>query len=157
MFLVHFLESAVLMLRGMEENFGILPMPKFDERQESYISFINGWNCAFVAVPINAEPDRTAFIMEALAYASYDMVRPSVYGVKLHHIAARDEESTRMIDLIIETSYLDLNGIFNWGGSVDALYRAVFQGRPLISELEAIESRMQGEIDRFIVAMTDNR
>ena len=153
MFLPHFLEAGILQLRDMEQDYGILPMPKFDELQESYISFINGWNCAFVGMPLNADSSRAAFIMEAKAYASYNTVRPQVYDVVLHHRAARDEESARIIDMIIETSYLDLNAIYNWGGSTDVLSRAMFDGQPLISNFEAREGAIQAAIENFVNAM----
>jgi hypothetical protein len=149
-FLIHFLESAVLQLRGMEQNYGLLPLPKFNEQQESYVSYINAWNCAFVGIPSTADYERSAFLMEAMAYASYRMVRPYVYDVKLHNRAARDEESERMIDIIIETSYLDLNGIYNWGGVNDILGNAIFTDAPLVSQFEARIGTIEGAIDRFI-------
>jgi len=150
LFLVHLLESGMIHLRGMEQDFGILPMPKFNEQQESHISPINPWNGGFVAAPLSADSARTAFMMEALSYASYSMVRPQVYEVVLHHRVARDEESARMIDTIIETSYLDLNGIYNWGGSTDALYRAIFAGGNLASEMERVEGLIESAIEDFI-------
>lgn len=148
MFLGHYLESGTRFLRGMEQDYGIVPMPKFNEQQESYVSFLNAWNSVFVGVPLNANADNSAFIMEALAYGSYTMVRSAVHDVVLEHIVARDEESARMIDIIIETSYLDLNSIYNWGGSTDVLRNAIFDGASLISELEA----RQGQIESAIAA-----
>jgi hypothetical protein len=156
LFLVHFMESAMINLRGMETDFGILPLPKFDEYQESYISFINPWSCSFVAIPLTADAERAAFIMEAKAYASYTMVRPQIYNVVLHHRAARDEESARIIDMIIESSYLDLNSIYNWGGSSDALYGALFSGRSIVSEFERIEARIERDIERYIDALAEH-
>jgi len=153
LFLVHWLESGIHQLRAMEQDFGILPMPKFDEHQGNYISFINPWASAFVGVPLNADTERAAFVMEALGYASYSMVRPAAYDITLHHRAARDEESTQMIDIIIETSYLDLNGIYNWGGSTGILNRAIFFGEPLISGIEAATGAIESAIQAYIDAV----
>ena len=154
MFLVHWVESGIHQLRAMEQDFGIVPLPKFNEQQESYVSFINPWNCAFVGVPLTANSERSGFMMEALAYSSYRMVRHAAYDIVLHHRAARDEESARMIDIIIETSYLDLNGIYNWGNSTGILNRAIFFNDPLVSAIEAasgaIESAIQGYIDAIM-------
>jgi hypothetical protein len=155
MFLGHYLESGTRFLRGMEIDYGVLPMPKFNTAQESYVSFLNAWNCVFVGVPMNSQnTETTGFIMEALAYASYNMVRPAVHNVVLEHRIARDAESARVIDIILESSYLDFNGIYNWGGANDALRHAIFDGTPLVSAIDARTSQIQSAIDNFISAMT---
>lgn len=155
MFLVHFLESAMVNLRSVELNYGILPLPKYDEQQESYISFINPWVFSFVGIPVSADADKSAFIMEAMAYASYETVRPQSYEGMLHYRAARDEESARIIDLIIESSYLDLNAVYNWGTSNDILQKAMYQGGNLVSDFEKAEGRIQTAIDKYIATLAE--
>ena len=156
MFLVHFVESSILHLRAMEQDYGILPLPKYDEQQESYISFMNPWTCAFVGIPSSADAERSAFVMEAMAYASYNTVRPKIYDVVFNHKASRDEESAQIIDIIIESSYLDLNGIYNWGGSTDILSNAVFLGGEIVSAFEKAEPKIQSAIDKYIKSLDDN-
>ena len=65
-----------------------------------------------------------------------------------------NEESERIIDIIIETAYLDINGIYNFGGSFDILQGTVIEKRPFISAYERIEERMHRDIDRFIETMS---
>lgn len=153
MFLVHLLESGTIHLRDMEQDYGVLPLPKFNEQQASYISPINPWNGGFVAMPLTADSQKSAFIMEAMSYASYNMIRPQVYDVVLQHRVARDEESARMIDLIIETSYLSLNGVYNWAGSNEVLWSTIFGDGEIVSGMEAIQGRLESDIESFIQAM----
>jgi hypothetical protein len=153
LFLMHFLGSAFV-LRDMEADFGILPMAKYDEAQETYVSFLNPWNSGTVCVPILADTEKVGFLMEALGYASYELIRPNIYDLTLKTKAARDEESTRVIDLIIETSYLDLNGVYNFGGSTDIVNNAVFNKSPLVSAYAAKENAIQAAIDAYITAIS---
>jgi ABC-type glycerol-3-phosphate transport system substrate-binding protein len=154
LFLTHFLESALLYLRTMEADYGILPMPKYDEVQETYASFLNPWSSSSVCVPRLVDTEKVGFLMEAMAYASYELIRPNVYELALKTKFARDEESARIIDLIIETSYLDLNGVYNFGGSTDVVNAAVFDKKPLVSSYAAKEGAIQNAIDTYIAAIS---
>ena len=149
-FLAHYLESSFLFLRDMEDDYGILPMPKYDEAQQSYISLLNPWNSSSVGVPLLVDPDKVGFLMEAMGYASYDLIRPNVYELTLKTKFARDSDSARVIDLIIETSYLDLNCVYDFGGSTESVRNAIFDKKPLVSAIEAKEGTIQKAIDKFI-------
>ena len=155
LFLMHYLESALLLMRGMDDDYGILPMPKYNEQQESYVSFLNAWNSCFIAVPLHADVEKAGFVMEAMAYASYEMVRPNIYELALKTKFTRDSESARAIDIIIESSYIDLNGIYNFGGSADIVRNAIFEKQPLISAYEAKENAVKTAIDKFIAAISE--
>jgi len=157
MFLVQCLIVAQMDLRDMEDDFGILPMPKWDGQQESYRSYVNAWASGFVAVPSNADIEKSAFLMEAMGYAAYERLRPVIYDITLKTKVSRDDESARIIDLILETCYLDLNSQYNFGGSIEALRNAIIEDRPFVSEYERITDRIQADIDRFIEAMSADK
>jgi len=156
LFVVHCLETPQLNLRDMADDYGILPMPKWDEKQESYVSFINAWGSGFIGVPLNADIEKSAFLTEAMAYAGYEMLRRPVYEITLKAKAARDEESERIIDIIIETAYLDLNVVYDFGRSQTSVMNAIFKNTPFISEYEKVEGKIQKDIDKFIEAMSAN-
>lgn len=87
-------------MRGMTDDFGILPYPKYNEEQETYHSTSLDEFSNFV-VPIDAKnPDMTALLTEALCAESYKLVVPTFYDITLKVKGARDEESSAMIDLI---------------------------------------------------------
>jgi hypothetical protein len=101
-------------------------------------------------VPLLIDPDKVGFLMEALAYASYEMVRPNVYELTLKTKFSRDEESMRTVDLILETSYLDLNMLYDFGGSTTIVSNTIFEKKELVSTYEKAEGRIQTAIDKFI-------
>ena len=96
-------------LRDMETDFGLLPIPKFDETQEEYTSYVHaGWTST-VCVPItNQDFDRTGRILEDLAYQSHIIVRPAYYDVTLKDKISRDDASGKMLDIIYSNINLDL-------------------------------------------------
>jgi ABC-type glycerol-3-phosphate transport system substrate-binding protein len=97
-------------LRGMENDFGILPHPKFDEAQPGYHSFSGG---QFMGVPnTTADLDRTGIILEALCAESRKMVKPVYYDVVLQTVTARDEESGEMLDIIYANRVYEIGDSF---------------------------------------------
>ncbi len=101
------LQKIDMFLRDMEDDYGILPIPKRDEAQEDYLSCVNGAG-GFVVIPNNPEDEqRTGMLFEALAAGAYDTVTPSIYEVITKTKNVRDEESADMVNLIIRNRVYD--------------------------------------------------
>lgn len=101
------LQKIDLFLRDMEDDYGILPIPKWDEEQKDYLSFVNSAG-GVVVVPNNPEDaERTGMIMEALGAGAYDTITPSIYEVITKTKNVRDEESAEMVNLIIRNRVFD--------------------------------------------------
>ena len=104
-------------LRGMDSDFGILPMPKFDESQEVHYTWISPWIASGLVIPASApDVERTGRIMEDIAYESSQTIRPAYYDVTLEGKFTRDEESAAMIDVILSNRVYDLGMIYDWSG-----------------------------------------
>ena len=101
-------------LREIEYDFGLLPIPKFDEAQENYRVFCGA---GLIGVPINApDPTRTSVIAEALAYQSYKDIRPAFFDIVLENKAVRDENSYRVLQLMHENKVFDFGFNFDSNG-----------------------------------------
>ena len=108
LFYATYLSGAVGM-REMEDDYGMLPHPKYDEKQADYLSFVNG-AAAMVIVPksLNDEGLEIAgYMMEALASSSYYMVTETLYEKVAKSKTARDPESAEMVDVIIRNKVFD--------------------------------------------------
>ncbi len=103
--------SSVLKLREMEQNFGILPWPKLIET-DNYVANVDAGTNLFVIPITNADPARTALILEALAILGREYVIPSYYEVAMKTRDSRDEESAEMLDIIVANRVFDL-GYYN--------------------------------------------
>lgn len=148
--LYHYAESASVHLRDMKSDYLILPMPKYDEMQNDYHSYVNPWANAFVAIPSTSDPDFTGFITEALAYYSYKNIRPLAYDLTYKVKSSRDENSAEMLDIIFNTLYIDFNCIYNFGATNDALTNVLFGKQELASAMAAIQKKIDAEIDNFV-------
>lgn len=94
-------------MRAMDDDFGILPYPKYDEDQESYHSTSLDEFSMFVVPSDVSNPEMSGVILEALCYEGYKTVVPEFYNVALKTKAARDDESSEMIDIIRDTLTFD--------------------------------------------------
>ena len=101
--------SGATGMRDMENDFGILPQPKYDEKQEEYLSFVNG-AASVVCVPKSLSGEQleiTGYMMEVLASSSYYMVTETLYEKVAKSKTARDPESAEMVDIIIRHKVFD--------------------------------------------------
>ena len=96
-------------LRAMDDDFGIIPYPKYDADQDGYHTTSRD-NFSIFVVPMDVkDPEMTSIISEALCAESYKKVVPTFYDKALKTKAARDEDSSEMIDIIRD-------GLtFDWG------------------------------------------
>ncbi|MBQ8510891.1 MAG: hypothetical protein IJ493_13400 [Clostridia bacterium] len=148
--LMHKLESAAVNLRDMESDYLILPMPKLDENQSSYISLVSGYVCSFVAVPATADAQFTGLVAEAMARYSNQYVRPKAYDLVYKVKDTRDDRSAEVLDILFDTLYLDFNIVYDFGKSRDELCKIVFEDAPIASTLAALESSFKADMNTLI-------
>ena len=96
-------------LKNMDDKYGIIPIPKLDEYQDRYYTFLHDQFTAFGIVSTVKE-DRLQMmgaVLEAMASESYKSVIPVYYDIALKYRYAKDEESGRMLDMIYASIYID--------------------------------------------------
>ncbi|MBE6710437.1 MAG: hypothetical protein E7579_04885 [Ruminococcaceae bacterium] len=112
--------GGAVAMREMDDDFGILPLPLYDENQDRYYNSIASWSGAFYCIPRNAYGDegfaRTGYLTQALAYESLYTLTPAYYDQTLKGKTSRDEESSAMLDLIFATRTYDFGWYFEIGG-----------------------------------------
>lgn len=103
-------------LRECENNFGILPYPKYDETQESYKNLVSAWHSQFLCVPLMCENvNRTGYVLEKLAYLGQEKLTPAYYEKTLQGKYVRDAESSEMLDIIFDSLLYDVGIYYNVG------------------------------------------
>ena len=101
---------------AMEDDFGIIPPPKFDEMQDDYCAYL-GYTIPVLFMSSNtADPERTGMVMEALCTASYDHVTPQMFEIVTKLKNVRDEDSSEMIEIIIRNKFIDTAHFFDVEG-----------------------------------------
>ena len=137
-------------LRDMEDDFGILPMPKFDESQESYRTTYQGWTAKAAAVPATAEdPERTGIVLEYMAYVSSGTMLKAYYDTTLQRKVSRDEESAKMLDIIFGSVITDAALALDLGGIRAGLVNMInADSNSNASSVEAVRTKMQEQMDK---------
>lgn len=109
-----------LELRDMKDDFGIVPVPKYDAEQEEYLSrIIDAWTN--VALSCATDLERTSIILEALAVESKNYVIPAIYENAIAQKGVRDDDTLDMLDIIQKNRILDL-GDTVWQADIRMTY-----------------------------------
>ena len=110
-------------LRDTEVNFGIVPLPKYDEAQESYSSMLSS---QILLIPGNLDDETKEFvgrITEALSYESWKTVTPAVYNSIFENKYLRDATSYEMYQMIRSSLVCDFN--WNYGNGNELTNMAI--------------------------------
>ena len=99
--------------RDFEDDYGIVPYPKYDENQTEYKTMADGFHTV-LAVPKTVKD--TAYvgkIVEALSAETWKTVTPTFYEVALKTRYLRDNESKEVLDLVINGRTFDFGYIYD--------------------------------------------
>lgn len=105
------MDDSVSQLRDMNDDYGILPFPKYDEKDEYRSSARNTHN-AFSMPVTTSHADIAGAVLEALSSSNHENVLPAYFETALKKKYARDDDSSRMYDIIRETMTLDFGYIY---------------------------------------------
>ena len=146
LFIVHMLSGTEL-LREMVGDYGIVPMPKFDESQSEYRTTVHNGSSVF-AIPATATgADELAAVLEAMCAESYRMVTPAYFDVALKVKYARDDSASEMLDICAESISFDFAYLFNSAiGSNAAIFRSLLKPENIGSAMSTIASK-KSEVD----------
>ena len=143
-------------LRAMEESFGILPIPKFDENQEQYRTLVSPFTGVLLGVPITSpDLERTSIILEAISAESGGLQR-AYYDIVLQRQLARDHESEAMLDILFSTRIYDIGAFYNFG-EINWAFNdmAANHSRAVMTVYEERSDIMREEINRLTEIIKD--
>jgi hypothetical protein len=96
----------------MTDGFGVLPMPKYNEAQESYYTQLH--SCELWSVPVDVnDPDMSTAVMTSMGYDSHEVVLEPHFEKLLKTRYVKDSESGYMIDTIYYNIYMNFDSIYN--------------------------------------------
>lgn len=106
------LELKTDYIHNMESDFGVLPYPKMNEAQQQYKSgTMDHYTMLAISTTIGMGTplERTCVALEALSVDSNKTVKDQYYNLIVTHKNTTDEESVRMIKLIMDGRTYDLS------------------------------------------------
>ncbi len=141
----------VASFRSMDDEFGILPMPKTFADQDEYYHTVSPGNSSYLMIPYGvSEVEDLGLVVEALAMKSQEQVTPEFYEMQLKGRDARDDESEDMLDIIFASRSFDLGPIYNWGSIMDCYYTV---DTNYASRFDSLSDGARIAIDDFIEDM----
>ena len=101
-------------IRNMEDQYGIVPMPKYDTAQAEYGTLLHDQFTVY-AVPATVKDDKFQLcgaVLEAMASESMLTVKPAYYEIALKRKYMSDPTAWEMLDLIFDTVKIDAGIVY---------------------------------------------
>jgi hypothetical protein len=146
--------STIMNLRSMDTDFGLLPIPKYDEAQEHYVTFVNP-AASLVGVPIyqkNSEnARRSGVILEAMAYYGHEYVMPEFIEKAIKGKSTRDVESIEMLEILFQNRMYDLGLINDWSNIASGYSDLVFNNKnDYANHYKKVSKSATKQLDKFL-------
>lgn len=141
---------AALDLRDMEADFGIIPMPLFDEKQDEYYSLLSPYWSAFITVPSTcSDTDMIGNLLDAMGYYSQQLVTTAFIDVTVTNKALRDDDSANMLNIIFDSMVYDLYNVYGWGSIYNSVAKCADTGvNNFASSYASMEASAQAAIEK---------
>lgn len=148
-------------LRDMQDTYGILPFPKYDENQTNYYTNSMDQHTVF-GIPKTVREENYEFlgiVMEALNAESYKTVYPAYYDTALKGKYSADPETAEMVDLIMAGRVYEFS--FQFGefcSNLPYMFRyQLYDGNPdLASKLASSSKVMAKQLGKVLNFYSDD-
>ncbi len=165
---VLFIGEAVMYIqqfnREMDDDYGVLPVPKYNQEQTDYLTWSHGLGSTFSIISTVPTADRETIgdIMSAYAILSHQHLRPVFYDTVLTSRDLRDPESVEMMDMIFANRVYDMAFYFT-GGTYGFTFESIFKGcvnddkDTFNSEYTSASARFDKKIEGLFKALNKNK
>lgn len=141
-------------LAKVDFNYGILPIPMYDENQKEYASTLAVPYSMYAVPYLCKDYDRSGAVMEALASDAYRRVTPAIFeeGLKVRY--SKEERNAQVYDILRDTLVFDIGRL--WGEQVNAfpLFRnALAQKRDWASQVDSNKGKYVQALNDIIEAI----
>ena len=136
------IKAAANEMRDMQTEFGMLPVPKYDEAQENYITNMY-WATHVMSIPTTCtDVDRASIVIETLNYEATEKLLPTYYD-RVSYKGLRDNDSIDMLEIIRTTRYYNWGLAYDWLGSIEpSVHDQLLAGNGNIASLAAAAKKV---------------
>ena len=117
--------SYMQVLRAMDTDFGVVPVPKLNPEQPRFSTHLNTRESQTLSIPVGnksyEELEFVGAVVSALATMGKNYLTPAFYEVSLKGKLTRDEDSEGMLDIIFNNVSMDAVRMYNIGKANDAV------------------------------------
>ena len=149
--------SAVLRLIEMEDDYGILPLPKYSEAQKEYYCMTSGF--PFVMPVCVSDPGKSALALETICYYSLymggDSLNYAFYDLLAFARLCRDADDVNMLKLVFASKTWDLERATQLT-SINSIATRLCKNKNysnLFSEIDSTKDTSISRIQDFVVSV----
>jgi len=142
-------------LRMTNINYGIVPVPMYDESQDNYISLIAQYAAAMGIPTTSPDLERTSTILECLAAYSRKEIRPAYYDNLLTTRSVSDIQSSNMLDIIFSNGSFEMDLVLLKGvGYSNVIYNEMkIGGTNFSSKISASTTSINRNLEVVIASL----
>ena len=148
--------GSIVSMRNMSADFGVLPLPKYDENQEQYYSrMVDGW----IHIVPNTEQDveMVGTVLEALGAETKNYVIPAFFDIALGGKYTRDTDSEEMLDMVFNNVRIDLGDtIYYEDARLNVTNYLDTKGSDFVSMFSKFEKQINKTLQKTIDSVRDN-
>ncbi|MBR2001878.1 MAG: hypothetical protein IJ994_06170, partial [Firmicutes bacterium] len=100
-------------MREFEDEFGVLPLPKYDEEQKEYYTVVDGGSDILTVLKTAQNTELIGAMVEALSSESYKTLIPVYCEIALEQKGTRDKESIEMLRNILDSRVIDFGYLYD--------------------------------------------
>ena len=150
--------DEVTNMREGDAEFGIIPVPKLEESQDTYYSMVSQHTTGLMSIPKTQGGDKleeVGLVLEAMAALShYDLI-PAYIESSLKTKHSRDAESADMLDIIIGNRVFDPMLIYNFGTFADLFMSFGYKNNTSVaSTIESNQDKVNAAIEKLAESMS---
>ncbi|MBO4228724.1 MAG: hypothetical protein J5938_00020 [Clostridia bacterium] len=105
--------AAMELFRNMEDDYGIVPNPKYDSNQSDYYHRVFPHAVMFAAPVTIQDLEKTGAVTEYMAWLSHYTVLPAYYEITVKQKRTRDEDAVNMLDIIRRSMVFEFGDVYD--------------------------------------------
>jgi len=136
--------------RESELEYGVLPLPKYDETIADYRSPLSQYGMVITIPVTNKDTERTGKILDYMSFCGYTDVYPVLQEMMCYK-GIRDDDSIEMLDIIFQSKYADIGYLCGWTINVynNIVKGLISKNEEIISKIEKEREIVQTKIDKY--------
>lgn len=112
--IIYHYASTNAMMRNMNDEYGMLPLPKFDSEQKEYKSAVqNSHNVMAIIDHSRQNYDAVSAFLELVCKESYEVIRPYYFEKMVKTKYLKDSESGQIFDMLLESTTWDWGSVYS--------------------------------------------
>lgn len=137
-------------MRDMQDDYGIIPLPKYDEEQDGYRSQIATSSSALYLEKTAKDTVQLGTVMEALGFYSWQNVVPAYYETALNYKYARDKDVQQMLAIVRDNATTNIDFSYNVIFWTNDVINAAGEGKEIASWYAGIRKTVEKTLQKYL-------